>query len=113
VEERQALLWSVLLLFGQATDVLTTAVDRERGALEAMPISAQLLEQGGIALFWGTKLLLVAAAALVLLITARWIRFGKPGSRVVFRFALIGAQASTLGLVWVSLTNVALLASLI
>lgn len=113
MEIRQAALWTLLLLFGQTTDVLTTAVDRARGALESMPISGGLLELGGISLFWGTKLLLVAAAGSALLLTARWARRDRMASRITFRFCLVGVQAATLGLAWVSLSNVALLSSLV
>jgi hypothetical protein len=102
----------VLLLTGQATDVLTTAMDRARGALESMPLSSGLLDRGGIALLWGTKLLLVAAVATALVLTARWAAPGRPGSRIVFRFALVCTQAATIGLVCVSLTNALLLGSL-
>jgi hypothetical protein len=62
VEIRQATLWTALLLAGQTTDILTTALDRARGALESLPVSARLLELGGISILWSTKLLLVAAA---------------------------------------------------
>jgi len=64
------LLWSGLLLGGQATDTLTTALDRAQGALEMMPVSAQVLEVGGVALFWVIKLLIVASAAAALLAAA-------------------------------------------
>ena len=57
------MLWSGLLLGSQATDTLTTALDRAQGALELMPVSAQVLEVGGVALFWVIKLLIVASAA--------------------------------------------------
>jgi hypothetical protein len=112
VEIRQALLWTVLLLAGQATDVITTYVDRARGTLESMPVSSNLLQQGGIALFWGTKLLLVAAAATALVLTARWIRQGRPGSPIVFRIALVSVQAVTIVLVGASLMNALLLGTI-
>jgi hypothetical protein len=113
VEIRQAALWTALLLAGQATDVLTTYLDRARGALESMPVSAHLLERGDIALLWSTKLLLVAAAGTALLLTARWAARDRKASRITFRLCLVAVQAATLGLVWVSLTNVALLSSLL
>jgi hypothetical protein len=112
VEVRQALLWTVLLAAGQALDVITTMVDRARGAVEAMPISSALLDQGGIGLLWGTKLLLVAAAAAALFLTARWIRAGSRGAVVVFRLSLVCVQAVTIGLIGVSLVNAILLGSL-
>ena len=113
MEIRQAILWTALLLAGQTTDLITTALDRARGALESMPISARLLEQGGIGLFWSTKLLLVAAAGTALLLTARWAGRDSQRSRTTFRFCLVAVQAATIGLVFVSLTNVALLSSLL
>jgi len=112
VEVRQAALWIALLFSGQATDTITTALDRARGALESMPVSAHLLELGGLALFWGTKCLLVAAAAAVLLVAARWVHPDRQLSRITFRFALLCVQASTIGLAWVSVHNVMLLKSL-
>ncbi|HKW70338.1 MAG TPA: hypothetical protein VJP81_07115 [Candidatus Dormibacteraeota bacterium] len=44
MEVRQAIMWSSLLLGSQATDTITTAIDRARGAIELMPISARLLD---------------------------------------------------------------------
>src|SRR5947199_27850 len=74
VEIRQAVLWSGLLLGSQATDTLTTAIDRARGTIEMMPVSNRLLEVGGIALFWTFKVLIVASAAAALLAAARKVR---------------------------------------
>jgi hypothetical protein len=113
VEIRQAGLWTALLLAGQTTDVLTTALDRARGTLESMPVSARLMELGGLSLLGGTKLLLVVGAGTALLLTARWTRRGQPASRITFRFCLVAVQAATLGLAYVSLSNIALLSSLL
>ena len=96
----------------QLTDTITTALDRARGTLELMPVSAHLLQLGGIPLFWGTKCLLVAAAAAALVIAARWVRPDRQLSAITFRVALISVQAATMELAWVSVTNVALLHSL-
>src|SRR5438034_11625485 len=74
VEVRQALLWSYLLLGSQATDTLTTAIDRAKGAVESMPISARMLEVGGIALFSGFKVMIVASAAAALVAAAYRVR---------------------------------------
>lgn len=112
MEVRQAALWIALLLGGQVTDTITTAVDSARGSLESMPASAHLLQLGGIALFWGTKCLLVATAAMALLIAARWVRPDRQLSRVTFRVALLCVQAATIELAWVSISNVMLLKSL-
>jgi hypothetical protein len=78
-----------------------------------MPVSAGLLELGGIGLLWSTKLLLVAGAGTGLLLAARWTRGNHRASRLTFRFCLVAVQAATIGLVWVSLSNVALLNTLV
>ncbi|HSS62185.1 MAG TPA: hypothetical protein VLK30_12105 [Candidatus Limnocylindrales bacterium] len=112
MEIRQALLWSGLLLGSQATDTLTTAIDRAQGALESMPISARLLEVGGVALFWSFKVLIVASAAAALIAAARAVRANDRLSRFTFRVSLIAVQAATICLAFVSLSNVALLTSI-
>jgi len=113
VELRQALLWSGLLLGSQATDTLTTAIDRARGAMEAMPVSAQLLDVGGVALFWTFKLMIVAGAAAALIAAAR--KAGQNRHRLslfTFRASLVAVQAVTVCLACVSLSNLALLSSI-
>jgi len=105
-------LWSGLLLGSQATDTLTTAIDRARGAVELMPISNQLLEVGGVALFWTFKLMIVASAAAALMAAARKVREDHRLSRITFRISLLAVQAVTIGLAVVSLSNLALLTSI-
>jgi hypothetical protein len=112
VEIRQALLWSGLLLGSQATDTLTTAIDRARGAVEIMPISSRLLEVGGVALFWTFKVMIVASAAAALVAAARKVREDKRLSVVTFRVSLVAVQAVTIFLAAVSLSNLALLTSM-
>jgi hypothetical protein len=112
VEVRLAVLWSALLLAGQAADVFTTAVDMTRGTVESVALSASLLDDGGIKLLFGAKLLLVGAAAGVLLLAARRVHPRRHASVITFRLALMAIQAATIGLAWVSLSNVALLSSL-
>jgi hypothetical protein len=112
VAVRQAATWTSLLVAAQAIDVVTTAVDGVRGTVESMAVSAQLLDHGGLALLLGSKLLLAAGAAAALGLAALRIRQGVTPSRITFRFALTAVQAATIGLVWVSLNNVALLSSL-
>ncbi|TMD36636.1 MAG: hypothetical protein E6I81_12875 [Chloroflexi bacterium] len=112
MEIRQALLWSGLLLGSQATDTLTTAVDRARGAMELMPVSARLLETGGVALFWGFKVLIVASAAAALLAAAHKVREEHRLSRITFRASLVAVQAVTICLAVTSLSNLALLSSI-
>jgi len=109
VETRQAILWSSLLLGSQATDTLTTAVDRARGTIEMMPISNRLLEVGGVTLLWTFKVLVVASAAAALLAAANKVRADHRLSQLTFRVALVSVQAVTIGLVGVSLSNLALL----
>lgn len=107
------MLWSGLLLGSQATDTLTTAVDRARGAIEMMPVSSRLLEVGGVALFWTFKVMIVASAAAALLAAARKVRDDDQRlSRITFRVALAAVQAVTIGLAAVSLSNLALLTSI-
>lgn len=112
MELRQALLWSGPLLGSQATDTLTTAIDRAQGALESMPVSARLLEVGGVALFWSFKLLVVASAAATLVAAAGAVRADHRLSRFTFRVSLIAVQAVTICLAGVSLSNLALLTSI-
>ena len=113
MELRQALLWSGLLLGSQATDTLTTAIDRARGAMEAMPVSAQLLDVGGVALFWTFKLMIVAGAAAALIAAARKASHNRHRlSLFTFRASLVAVQAVTVCLACVSLSNLALLSSI-
>ncbi len=113
MELRQALLWSGLLLGSQATDTLTTAMDRARGAVEAMPISARLLEVGGLALFWTFKVVIVASAAAALVAAANMVRRDPHRlSMFTFRLCLIAVQSVTICLAGVSLSNLALLGSI-
>jgi hypothetical protein len=114
VEVRQAVLWSGLLLGSQATDTLTTAIDRALGAVEAMPVSAQLLEVGGVALFWAFKVMIVAAAATALIAAAHKVR-AEPHrfSRLTFRISLLAVQVVTICLAGVSLSNLAVLGSIV
>ena len=113
MELRQALLWSGLLLGSQATDTLTTAIDRARGAIEVMPVSAQILDVGGVALFWTLKLLVVAGAAAVLIAAARKATEERHRlSLFTFRASLVAVQAVTMCLAFVSLSNLVLLTTI-
>lgn len=106
------MLWTGLLLGSQTTDTLTTAVDRARGAIESMPVSARLLEVGGIAMLWGVKLLIVATVAVALFTAAALVRDGHRLSRITFRLCLVAVQAATICLAMASLSNLALLSSI-
>jgi hypothetical protein len=113
VELRQALLWSGLLLGSQVTDTLTTAIDRARGSIEAMPVSAQALDVGGVTLLWIIKLLIVAGAAAALVAAAgKATEHRHRLSRFTFRASLVAVQAVTVCLACVSLSNLALLSSI-
>jgi len=112
VAVRQAATWTSLLVASQAIDMVTTAVDSVRGTVESMPVSAELLQYGGLALLLGAKLLLAVVAAAALGLAALRIEQGATISRITFRFALTAVQTATIALVWVSLNNVALLRSL-
>jgi hypothetical protein len=112
VETRQAVLWSGLLLGSQVTDTLTTAIDRARGAMESMPLSARLLEAGGVALLWEIKVLIVATAATALIAAARKVRKDHRLSLLTFRVSLVAVQAATVCLASVSLSNLFLLSSI-
>ena len=113
MEHRQALLWSCLLLGSQATDTLTTAMDRARGAVEAMPISARLLEVGGVALFWTFKVMIVASAAAALVAAANKVRQNPHRLAVfTFRVCLTAVQSVTICLAAVSLSNLMLLGAI-
>ncbi len=106
------MLWSGLLLGSQTTDTVTTALDRARGAIEAMPVSARILEVGGIAMFWGFKVMIVATVAVALLTAASLVREGHNLSKITFKLCLIAVQAATICLAFVSLSNLALLTSI-
>jgi uncharacterized membrane protein len=106
-------MWSSLLLGSQATDTITTAIDRARGAVELMPISARLLEVGGVALFWGFKLMIVAGATAALLAAAHKVRQDDHRlSRLTFQLSLAAVQAVTIGLAATSLSNLAVLSEI-
>lgn len=112
MEIRQAVLWIGLLLGTQTTDTITTAIDRAQGSIESMPVSARLIEVGGIALFWGFKLLIVAGAAAVLIAAARKVREEDHRlARLTFRLSLVAVQAVTVCLATASLSNLYLLTS--
>lgn len=113
MELRQALLWSGLLLGSQATDTITTAIDHAKGMIETMPVSAQVLDVGGVALLWTLKLLVVAGAAAALVAAARKASENDHRlSRFTFRVSLVAVQAVTVCLAFVSLSNLALLSSI-
>jgi len=95
------------------TDTITTAIDRAQGSIESMPVSARLLEVGGIAFFWGFKVLIVAGAAATLIAAVRKVREQDHRlSRLTFRLSLFAVQAVTICLAAASLSNLYLLTSI-
>jgi hypothetical protein len=112
VESRLGLIWIGLLGVIESTDALTTAFDRARGSIESMPVSAALLDQGGLVLFVGLKVILVLAAAAALLLTLRWVRDKRTHARAVYFYVLSAIRMTTVALAIASLNNALLLKSL-
>lgn len=112
MESRLGLIW--LGLFGviESTDVLTTAIDRARGSIELMPVSAAVLDQGGMVLFVTLKVGLVAAAAVAVLLALRWLQFKRAHARALYVYVLSAIRIGTVALAIVSLNNALLLKSL-
>ena len=96
----------------QSTDIITTALGRARGAAEAMPISAAVMDAGGMMLFVFVKFALVLAGAAAVLVTLRWVRTNRPGAVSLHVFTLAAIRGSTVALALVSLHNAFLLKSL-
>jgi len=109
---RFTFLWIMLLSAIEFTDILTTAVGRAHGAIESMPMSAAVMEQGGMVLFIVVKLALVAAVAVAVLLALRWMRHGRPGAGALYAFTLSSIRVATVALAIVSLHNAVLLQSL-
>jgi len=109
---RFTFLWIILLSAIEFTDILTTAVGRAHGAIESMPMSAAVMEQGGMVLFIAIKLALVAAVAVAVLLALRWMRNGRPGASALYTFTLSSIRVATVALAIVSLHNAVLLQSL-
>jgi hypothetical protein len=100
--------WLVLFLLVQSADAFTTAIDRSKGAIEAMPISAQLLHDRGVVLFWVLKLILALGIGAALLVLARWVARGRPGALAVYRYVILTVQVTTVVIAVVSLQNAVL-----
>jgi hypothetical protein len=109
---RFTFLWITLLGAIEFTDILTTAIGRAHGAIESMPISAAVMDQGGIVMFIAVKLALVAAVAVAVLLALRWMRHGHPGAGALYTFTLSSIRVATVALAVVSLHNALLLQSL-
>ena len=109
---RLSLIWIGLLGAIQSIDVFTTSVGRAHGAIEAMPISAAVIHQGGMELFVLVKFALVLAGGAAVFITLRWVRYNRPGAVALHVFTLAAIRGSTVTLALVSLHNAFLLKSL-
>lgn len=96
----------------ESTDVLTTALDRARGSIEVSPLSAAVLDQGGLVLFLTVKVGLVAAAAVAVLLTLRWLRYKRNHARTLHTYVLSAIRMVTVALAIASLNNALLLKSL-
>jgi Domain of unknown function (DUF5658) len=111
-EFRSSFVWISLLAAIEAMDILTTQIGRAHGAVESMPISAAVMNEGGMALFILVKLALVAAGATAVLLALLWVRKGHPGAGWVYAFTLSAMRVTTVALAIVALHNAVLLQSL-
>jgi hypothetical protein len=112
VESRLSLIWVGLLGVIESIDILTTAVDRARGSIESAPLSATVLDQGGLVLFVTVKVGLVAAAAIAALLALRWLRFKRDHARTLYLYVLSAIRMATVALAIACLNNALLLKSL-
>jgi len=112
VESRLSLIWVGLFAVIESIDALTTAVDRARGSIELVPVSAAVLDQGGLVLFVTVKVGLVAAAAAAVLLALRWLRYKREHARTLYTYVLSAIRMATVALAIASLNNALLLKSL-
>jgi len=109
---RWGLVWISLLGAIEALDILTTGIGRAAGAVESMPISAAVMNEGGMALFILVKVALVASSGIAVLLAALWVRDDRPGAGWVYFFTISAIRVTTVALAIVSLHNAVLLHSL-
>ncbi len=107
-----SLIWLALLGLTESTDAITTAVDRARGSIEAVAVTASILDQGGLALLVAIKVSMVAVAAAALLLTGRWLQRRRIHARAIHVYVLSAVRISTVILTVASLNNALLLTSL-
>jgi hypothetical protein len=112
VGNRATMVWIALLGAIESTDIWTTAVGRTRGAIESMPISAAVINEGGMVMFVVVKLALVIAVAAAVLLALRWVRHGRPGASTLYSYTLSSIRIATVALAIVSLHNAMVLNSL-
>lgn len=108
---RPGITWLVMLTAAQSADVLTTTAGHLRGAIEASPVSRELMAEGGIPLFWSFKLLLVLALAVVLILGVRWSRRDRRRGASVTKAVVAVSQLATFGLLATALGNLVVLGS--
>ena len=77
-----------------------------------MPISAGVMNEGGIALFIVVKLALVLAGATAVLLALMWVRKGLAGAGWIYVFTLSAIRVTTVALAIVALHNAVVLQSL-
>ena len=91
---RACLVWITLLGAIESLDILTTGMGRALGAMESMPISAAVINEGGMLLFIVVKVALVIAVASAVLLTlgrhvaVLWEEGGHPLAAQVGRLCL-------------------------
>jgi Domain of unknown function (DUF5658) len=107
--------WIGLLATAQLTDVVTTWLNLAHGNVEANPQAAAILSLGGIWLLWLSKLALVVAIAIVMLLARRTLRayeathVAKLVVRLPHFIAIRGTQLAVLVLTAISISNALLL----
>lgn len=106
--------WLLLLSLAEFADLMTTRADRLQGGIEANQVSAFVLGVGGPQLYWGLKLGLVLAMALVVLLAIHIVH-SFPGRRAgIVQVAIArGLQVCVLLLTVSALGNLVVLASLV
>ena len=111
METRLSLIWLGLFGITQSTDVITTQLDRARGAIESMPVSNSLLTQG-IGVYVATKVALVIAVSVATLLSLRWLRAKQGRARAIHGYVLSAIRVGTVAIALASLNNALLLRSL-
>jgi hypothetical protein len=109
---RSSFVWISLLAAIESMDIMTTEMGRAAGAIESMPISAAVMNEGGMALFVVVKLALVVAGAAAVLLALLWVRNDRPGAGWVYVFTISSIRVTTVALAIVALHNALLLQSL-
>ena len=77
-----------------------------------MPVTAALLDEGGIRLYVMMKILLVAASAIALLVSFRWTQRRRRHARAIHSYVLTAVRIGTVAIAVASLNNALLLRSL-